>query len=245
LQNNLACRGLSGAADFRSRKLWKAKHAQATNELLILGRAVRNLMATEPRWIKHQISQMKVGSIGEHAGAAFEIIGLDLFAGPGLRIVPASANKPGYDGSVVFDDGSSLMVSIKNHGITSHEVAFLSKAEEMRAAFVDSLRKAQANPGRMTATLAAVSFRRLLPAAGSGRERRGVRGQKEVVRTAMIRDDERRRRESIFRNAAAIGGFEGSSPSEHLLALAQMWFDDEITVQELCDRIVAHHARTQ
>jgi hypothetical protein len=61
----------------------------------------------------------------------------------------------------------------------------------------------------------------------------------------MIDDEERRRREDIFRNAAATGGFEGGSPSEHLLALAQMWFDDEITVQELRDRIVAHHARRQ
>ena len=54
-------------------------------------------------------SQMKIGSIGERAGAAFEIIGLDLFSGPGQRIVPAPAYRPGYDGSVAFDDGSSLM----------------------------------------------------------------------------------------------------------------------------------------
>jgi hypothetical protein len=132
-------------------ELWKARYAQATNEMLILGHAVRNLMAANPGWIKHQISQMKIGSVGERSGAAFEIIGLDLFSGPGQRIVPAPANRPGYDGSVVFDDGSSLMVSIKNHGITSHETAFQSKAEEMRAGFVDSLRKARANPGRMTA----------------------------------------------------------------------------------------------
>lgn len=57
---------------------------------------------------------------------------------------------PGYDGSVFFD-GSSLMISINNHGITSHETAFLSKAKEMRVGFVGSLRKAWANPGPMTA----------------------------------------------------------------------------------------------
>jgi len=60
------------------------------------------------------------------------LLGLNLFSGPGQRLVPAPANRPGFDGSVFFDDGSSLMVSIKNHGISSHESAFLSKAAEIR-----------------------------------------------------------------------------------------------------------------
>lgn len=61
----------------------------------------------------------------------------------------------------------------------------------------------------------------------------------------MIDDAERKRREEIFCNAAAIGGFEGGAPSAYLLELAQMWFDGKITIQELRDRIVAHHSRRQ
>jgi hypothetical protein len=120
--------------------LWQAKHAFATNELLTLGHAIRNLADADATWTRHQINQMKIGSAGECAGAAFELLGLNLFSGPGQRIVPAPANKPGYDGSVFFDDGSSLIVSIKNHGVSAHESAFLSKAGEIRSDFVQAAR---------------------------------------------------------------------------------------------------------
>lgn len=122
------------------RELWQDGHALATNEMLTLGHAVSNLAKAHPAWTRHQINQMKIGSAGERAGAAFEIIGLNLFSGPGQRIEPAPANRPGYDGSVFFDDGSSLMVSIKNHGISAHELAFLSKAAEIRNDFVQTAR---------------------------------------------------------------------------------------------------------
>lgn len=132
-------------------ELWKARDAQATNELLILGHAIQNLKKVDAGWTRRQIAQMKTGSIGEQSGAAFEIIGLNLFAGPGQRIAPAPTNKPGYDGSVFFDDGASLMVSIKNHGITSHETTFLAKAEEIRSEFVEGLRTEGAKSAKMRA----------------------------------------------------------------------------------------------
>jgi hypothetical protein len=132
-------------------ELWNSKHAQATNELLILGHAIQNMQTADASWTRRQIALMKTGSRGEQSGATFEIIGLNLFTGPGQRVVPAAANKPGYDGSIVFDDGASLMVSIKNHGITSHETGFLTKAEEIRSEFVDGLRAARANPAKMRA----------------------------------------------------------------------------------------------
>ena len=78
-------------------ELWQAKHTLATNEMLTLGYAVKNLAQAGPTWTRHQIAQMKTGSIGEQAGAAFELLGLNLFSGPGERIVPAPANRPGFD----------------------------------------------------------------------------------------------------------------------------------------------------
>jgi hypothetical protein len=120
--------------------LWQAKHALATNELLTLGYAIRNLAKANLKWTLHQVNQMKIGSDGECAGAAFELLGLNLFAGAGQRIAPAPANSPGYDGSVFFDDGSSLMVSIKNHGASVHERAFLSEAAMIRSDFIQAAR---------------------------------------------------------------------------------------------------------
>jgi hypothetical protein len=68
------------------------------------------------------------------------LIGLNLFSAPGQRVVPAPANKPGFDGSVFLDDGSSPMVSIKNHGVSFHETAFLTEAKAIHTDFVELAR---------------------------------------------------------------------------------------------------------
>ena len=117
--------------------LWSRKDAQATNELLLLGDAIVNLSTADARWVKRQVDLIKKGDTGTRAGALFELLGLNLFHAPGQQVLPAAANNPGYDGSVVFDDGSSLMLSIKNHGISSKELEFRSKAEQAKDVFVE------------------------------------------------------------------------------------------------------------
>jgi hypothetical protein len=121
--------------------LWQRKDAQSTNELLQLGEAVVNLMAANPAWVAHQISEIKNGDIGRRSGAIFEMLGLNLFHGPNQRVEPAATNQPGYDGSIFFPDGSSLMLSIKNHGITSAELGFRAKAEETKDLFLEAAQK--------------------------------------------------------------------------------------------------------
>jgi predicted molibdopterin-dependent oxidoreductase YjgC len=80
-------------------ELWQAKHTLAPNEMLTLGYAVKNLAQAGPTWTRHQIAQMKTGSIGEQAGAAFELLGLNCFRGPvsgscrHRRTGPASTNE--------------------------------------------------------------------------------------------------------------------------------------------------------
>jgi hypothetical protein len=87
-------RWLEQASGNPVQELWQAKHALATNEMLTLGHAVKNLAQAGPTWTRHQIAQMKTGSIGEQAGAAFELLGLNLFSGPGQRIVPRRRTGP-------------------------------------------------------------------------------------------------------------------------------------------------------
>jgi hypothetical protein len=130
-------------------QLWGLKHAQATNELLTLGQAIRNLLKADPAWTRRQISEMKSGDVGQRSGKTFEILGLNLFSGPGQRIVPAPESQAGYDGTVFLDDGSSLLVSIKNHGITSHETTFLGKADEIHREFLEGVRRGGGNARKM------------------------------------------------------------------------------------------------
>lgn len=103
--------------------LWSRKDAQSTNELLLLGDAIANLSTADAKWVERQADLIKNGDAGTRAGALFELLGLNLFHAPGQQVLPATANNPGYDGSVILDDGSSLMLSIKNYGISSKETS--------------------------------------------------------------------------------------------------------------------------
>ena len=118
--------------------LWSRKDAQSANELLLLGDAIVNLSTADTRWMERQADLIKNGDAGTRAGALFELLGLNLFHAPGQQVLPATANNPGYDGSVILDDGSSLMLSIKNHGISSKEAEFRSKAEKAKDVFVET-----------------------------------------------------------------------------------------------------------
>jgi len=117
--------------------LWSRKDAQSTNELLLLGDAIANLSTADAKWMERQADLIKNGDAGTRAGALFELLGLNLFHAPGQQVLPATANNPGYDGSVILDGGSSLMLSIKNHGISSKETEFRSKAEKAKDVFVE------------------------------------------------------------------------------------------------------------
>jgi hypothetical protein len=119
-------------------ELWRSQDAMATNELLNLGHAVRNLLQLDARWTKRQIGHMKSSDAGQRAGAIFEILALDLFNRPGQQVFPARDDQAGYDGRVNLGDGS-LLVSIKNHGISSNETAFLQQADKIHREFLGCL----------------------------------------------------------------------------------------------------------
>jgi hypothetical protein len=125
-------------------QLWRSTDALATNELLNLGRAVQNLSARNTRWTERQVNVVKSPNPGRRAGAIFELLCLDLFNRPGQQVVPAGDDQEGFDGRVDLSDGS-LLVSIKNHGLSSNESAFLQSADEIHREFVDILDRNNAN----------------------------------------------------------------------------------------------------
>jgi hypothetical protein len=109
--------------------LWKSRDALATNELLNFGDAVENFEIVDARWVERQVVAIKTGDDGNRAGAIFELLGLNLFLSAGNKVVPSSSSNPGYDGVVELPDQSTLLVSIKNHGMTSYERFFQKKRE--------------------------------------------------------------------------------------------------------------------
>jgi hypothetical protein len=121
-------------------RLWMSRDAIATNELLNFGDAVENFEKVDADWLRKQVSLIKAGDDGNRAGAIFELLGLNTFASAGNRVIPAASSNPGYDGVVELPDQASLLVSIKNHGMTSHERFFHRNAKELDYQFTDWLK---------------------------------------------------------------------------------------------------------
>jgi hypothetical protein len=121
--------------------LWSRQDALATNELLNFGDAVERLHSVSPQWLKAQVELIKGGDSGQSAGAIFEIVGLNLFCRDTYRVIPAPAGKPGFDGTVLLKDGAAILVSLKNHGISSPERQFLASAREFDSEFQTQLKK--------------------------------------------------------------------------------------------------------
>jgi hypothetical protein len=140
--------------------LWKSRDALATNELLNFGDAIANFESVDSGWLEGQVSAIKTGDDGNRAGAIFELLGLNLFLSAGNKVVPSSNSNPGYDGVVELSDQSALLVSIKNHGMTSYERFFHKNAKELDDQFTEWLRQHAASgvelrilcPGRLAAT---------------------------------------------------------------------------------------------
>jgi hypothetical protein len=129
---------LESGGDNPLQQLWQRRDWLATAELLMLGDAIQRLSGIDASWTKRQINEIKSPDPGTRSGAAFELLGLNLFHGATV-IEPTRANNPGYDGRIRFSDGSLLLLSIKNHGVTSGEEEFRARSASVRDAFIKGL----------------------------------------------------------------------------------------------------------
>src|SRR5580692_2308975 len=121
--------------------LWSSRDALATNELLNFGDAVKNFEVVDSGWLEKQVSAIKADDAGNRAGAIFELLGLNFFLFAKNKLSPTRGSNPGYDGVVELSDQSSLLVSIKNHGMTSYETFFQRNAKELDDQFTEWLRR--------------------------------------------------------------------------------------------------------
>jgi hypothetical protein len=78
---------------------------------------------------------IKSGDAGQSAGAIFEVLALNLFSRQFCRVIPAPDSMPGFDGTLVLNDDSRVLVSVKNHGMSSREQEFLAEAEAFDGEF--------------------------------------------------------------------------------------------------------------
>jgi hypothetical protein len=120
---------LTAQGDNPLQKLWKRRDALATNELLNFGDAIENFEKVDPTWLTEKVEDVKTGDEGNRAGAIFELLGLNFYLFTGNTVLPSKGSNPGYDGVVQLTNHSSLLVSIKNHGMTAYERFFQKNAK--------------------------------------------------------------------------------------------------------------------
>jgi hypothetical protein len=136
---------LTAQGDNPLQALWKCRDGLATNELLNFGDAIENFEKVDSAWLTEKVQGVKTGDDGNRAGAIFELLGLNFFLSTGNTVLPSKGSNPGYDGIVQLPNQSSLLVSIKNHGMTSHEQFFQKNAKELDEQFQAWLRRHSAS----------------------------------------------------------------------------------------------------
>ena len=120
-------------------RVWASRDALATNELLNFADAVQKLEVVDKDWLERQVSIIKGVDAGTRAGAIFEVLALGLLRSSGMTVRPCGSGHPGYDALVELPDQSSLLVSVKNHGMSSSEIEFRRHAKEVDQIFTDWL----------------------------------------------------------------------------------------------------------
>ena len=97
------------------------------------------LAKSDETWTTEQAAKIKDGDIGQRQGAIFEILALSLFLEGRYEIFPAPESQPGYDATLKLLDGTPILVSLKNHGISSYEQYFNEQAAKTDGLFQSAL----------------------------------------------------------------------------------------------------------
>lgn len=121
-------------------RLWARRDYLATNELLLLGDAIRGLSALDSNWVADRVRVLRDGDPNNRIGAVFELLGLNYLRVPPQTVLPLRSGTPGYDGTVRFGDGALLHLSLKNYGASHREREVQSHGEEIRSELVTALR---------------------------------------------------------------------------------------------------------
>jgi hypothetical protein len=129
----------------RIQTLWSRKDGLATNQLAIMGDAIKRLAPQNADWVARRILAIKSESAENRKGDLFELLGLSLFALDGQCVTGAGDGNPGYDGTIDFGRGALASVSLKDFGVSSHQRVFETQAASIERATVAALRDLRIN----------------------------------------------------------------------------------------------------
>ncbi|MHB2264801.1 hypothetical protein [Aliihoeflea sp. PC F10.4] len=122
---------LAAVGDHRIQKLWKRQDAGATNELVNLGYILKEAEKKKPGLAATFASKIKKQDSNNQRGLLFELLVIGGMVAQHGKVEPTSANLPGYDLRIKYDDGAELLLSLKSWGSSQHERIFRKKASDL------------------------------------------------------------------------------------------------------------------
>jgi len=140
LASSFGKRWLESGGHHPLQQLWVRRDALATNQLLLFGDAVSSFILSDERWLREKVNEIKIGPSNNRRGAIFEIFGINLLRSKNCSVRPTPRNYPGYDAILSLHDGATLELSLKSHGPSSHEQAFLLESRQTESNFLSELR---------------------------------------------------------------------------------------------------------
>jgi hypothetical protein len=119
--------------------LWNRPDRLATVELYIFGKCLQKLLASNEKWLRQTIREIKK-SPGKTRGLSTEIIYLGMFEVQERTIFPAAKYNAGYDFSITNEEGRNQYISIKNMDISANYASFQKGCRKVRTKWQDKLR---------------------------------------------------------------------------------------------------------
>lgn len=141
---------LSAAESHPLQALWHRADELASIELLNLGFALREMASRDVGWVREQVRLVQGKDEQNSRGALFEILGLAHFRGGNTTMTPAKRSQPGFDGTLRFEDGARMTLSLKRYGQSTYHKDFLRGAEVFRRHVERSLQRVPTHGLRLT-----------------------------------------------------------------------------------------------
>lgn len=112
-------------------ELWSRSDELATIELYTLASAIKTMLGIDAVWTKGQVNKSKSNERNAYQGAIFEVLGFAMFHNDTATVKPAKRDQAGFDGTILFKNGSAMRTSVKSYGMSKHETRFEKFAREV------------------------------------------------------------------------------------------------------------------
>ncbi len=146
IERHFGSEWLESVTDHPLGVLWRRRDFLSTEELYIFAVALKQFEQIDIQWTKRQCEVIKNGSCNNRVGALFEVIGLSYFLKAGRSLLPEKESNPGYDATLLFEEGIEVSLSLKNYQLSVHYQTFIEKSRNLEKCIQRVLQACKSRP---------------------------------------------------------------------------------------------------